>query len=138
MRLHLASTVLLLALAQGAHAQPAAGNVLDIDRENLPPGVEAPKEIAPHVPSKDDYPADSVRLQEQGSTSLRYMVLEDGTVGPVGILSPSGSQRLDDASVIWVQARHFFPAMRNGAPVRVWQHARIVWQLADPTRAPAP
>jgi protein TonB len=120
-----------LLLASPALAQPAADAIPDIDSANPPPGIEAPKELAPHAVSAADYPAVSVRLQETGRTSLRYMILDDGGIGAIEILQSSGSPRLDDASIAMVQSRwRFVPAMRNGAPIRVWQHATIAWQLA--------
>jgi protein TonB len=125
----------------GALAQPSGDAVPEIDPANLPPGIRPPAAITPHTVSAADYPADSIRLQEMGVTTLRYMVLEDGSIGMIEILTPSGFQRLDDASIAMVRSRwRFSPAIRNGQPIRVWQRATIKWQLAPaplpPSQAP--
>ena len=124
-------------LVPTAYAQPT-DSIPDIDPANLPPGIVAPREITPHTFLPADYPDVSLRLQETGTTSLRFVVLEDGSIGMIQVLQPSGFQRLDDASIAMIQSRwRYAPAMRNGQPIRVWQHAKVVWQL-EPDPLPPP
>ena len=131
-RLLLCAAIALSATA--ATAQSYVDGILDVDLANLPPGIVAPKAITPHSVSAADYPTESIGLQETGSTALRFVVLEDGSIGTIQVLQTSGYQRLDDASIAMIQSRwRYVPAMNNGQPIRAWQHARIVWQLApDP------
>jgi protein TonB len=85
-----------------------------------------------HESTAADYPAESVRLHEQGATRLRYLIDTNGNVAAVEILDSSGYPRLDDASVAIVKNRwRFWPALRNSEPVEAWMVARLVWQLND-------
>src|SRR5260370_23545285 len=94
--------------------------------------VERPIPTTAHESTAADYPAESVRLHEQGATRLRYLIDTDGNVQSVEILDSSGYSRLDEASVTMVKKRwRFWPALRNGKPVEVWMPARIVWELRD-------
>jgi protein TonB len=136
-------TQLLLCAAIAFHATAASAQtyvegVLDIDSGNLPPGVVAPRPITSHDVSAADYPADSVRLEEMGTTVLRFMVLEDGNIGRVDVLQISGFKRLDDAAIAMVQSRwRYAPATSNGMPIRAWQHAKVVWQLSPDPLSPS-
>jgi len=82
--------------------------------------AEPPLAITSHAVTVADYPADSVRLREQGATRLSYLVLADGSVGQLKILNSSGSARLDEAATELVRKWRFKPAMQNGAAV-TWQ-----------------
>jgi len=94
-----------------------------------------PIAITSHAVTAADYPSESIKSEQQGRTSLRYVVLEDGTVGDVQILKSSGFSRLDQASVAMVKSRwRFQPAMQNGRPTRVSLTAEIVFALS-PTPA---
>jgi TonB family protein len=118
---------LLITASASMHAQPA----IEADLGNLPPGVQAPKPITSHAVFTADYPSEWVAAHEVGTTTIHYMILEDGSIGETQILVSSGSQRLDDASIAMIRGRWLFsPATRNGQPIRVWQRAKIVWQLA--------
>jgi protein TonB len=110
-----------------AFAQPAPGGLLEIDRANLPPGVTPPEAITSHAVSAADYPVESLATRETGMTTLRYVVLEEGSIGPTEILSSSGSQRLDDAAVVIVRRWRFTPAMQGGRPIRVWLRANVLF-----------
>ncbi|HYM17634.1 MAG TPA: energy transducer TonB [Micropepsaceae bacterium] len=81
---------------------------------------EPPLAIISHAVTAADYPAESIRLHEQGATRLSYLVQADGTVGQLKILDSSGSERLDQAATELVRKWRFRPAMQNGAAV-TWQ-----------------
>ena len=81
---------------------------------------EPPLAITSHAVTAADYPAESVRLHEQGATRLSYLVQTDGTVGQLKILNSSGSSRLDEAATELVRKWRFKPAMQNRATV-TWQ-----------------
>ena len=94
-----------------------------------------PQPITSHAVSAADYPPESVKAEEEGATTLRYIILENGTVGDVQILKSSGFSRLDQASVAIVKSKwRFKPATQNGRPVKVSIPAQIVFALS-PTRA---
>jgi TonB family protein len=82
--------------------------------------AEPPVAITSHAVAAADYPAESVRLHEQGATRLSYLVLADGTVGQLKVLDSSGSARLDQAAADLVRKWRFRPATQNGAAV-AWQ-----------------
>ena len=125
------------AMTMPVFAQSYIDGILDVDLGNLPPGVVAPKAITPHSVFAADYPTESIGLQETGSTNLRFVVLEDGSVGTIQVLQSSGHQRLDEASIAMIQSRwRYAPAMSNGQAIRVWQHASVVWRLAAPPASP--
>lgn len=94
-----------------------------------------PVPITSHAVSAADYPPESIKSQEEGATTLRYVILEDGTVGDVQILNSSGFARLDQAAVAMVKSKwRFKPATENGKPVLVAVPAEIVFALS-PTPA---
>jgi TonB family protein len=75
--------------------------------------------ITPHAVSEADYPQDSVKSQEQGATTLRYVILEDGTTGDIPILKSSGFARLDQASIEMVKSKwRFKPATTSRSEPR--------------------
>ena len=80
--------------------------------------------------SAADYPVESLPTQEMGTTTVRYVILEDGSIGPTEILSSSGSRRLDEAATVIVRRWRFTPAFQNGRPIRVWQRANVVFNLS--------
>ena len=55
----------------------------------------------------------------EGTVRLLVEVLEDGTVGAIEVVEPSGSRALDDAAVEAVRAWRFEPARIDGLAVRV-------------------
>ena len=111
-------------------AQTGPDGLIEIDPTDPPPGVVPPQSIAPRSATAADYPVESLPAQEMGTTTLRYAILEDGSIGPTEILSSSGSQRLDDAALVLVRRWRFTPAMRDGRPIRVWQRANVVFNLS--------
>jgi protein TonB len=110
------------------------------DRPAAPPPVVAAAPPPPpptpavattsHAVTANDYPAISLRLQEQGVVSVRYQVAPDGSVSEVEVKKSSGSERLDDAAVAMVKRRwKFKPATQDGKPVAVWQEANVIFKL---------
>jgi TonB family protein len=104
-------------------------------------GAEPPRPpvaITSHAVSAADYPPESVKAGEQGATTVRYVVLEDGTVGDVQVLTSSGYPALDQAAVAMVKSRwRFKPAMQDGKPVRASIEAKIAYVLR-PMPSPVP
>jgi protein TonB len=78
----------------------------------------------------EDYPPDSVRLQEQGAVELKYTIQTDGTVGDCTLTMTSGFPRLDDAACVLVRKWTFKPAtVMGGTPVAVTIPAQIIFAL---------
>jgi len=61
--------------------------------------------FAPHP----DYPADALRKGIEGTVKLEIEVNEDGSIGEVRRLIPSGSFVLDNNTITWVKRRWKFP-----------------------------
>lgn len=99
-----------------------------------------PVAITSHAVSAADYPPESVKAGEQGATTVRYVVLEDGTVGDVQVLTSSGYPALDQAAVAIVKSRwRFKPSTQNGRRVRASVEAKIAFVLGPmPVAIPAP
>lgn len=89
-----------------------------------------PVAITNHVVTVGDYPADSVKMEEQGRVLLKYLVKQDGNVGECIVTQSSGIKRLDDAACAMVTKRwKFKPALQNGKPVAAYRTAEVVFQL---------
>lgn len=77
--------------------------------------------VSPHP----DYPPEARRKGIEGMVKLEIEVQEDGRVGEVRKLVPSGSFVLDNHTVSWVKRRWRFPAGK-----RQLLHTEFVYQLA--------
>jgi TonB family protein len=77
------------------------------------------------------YPQTSARLAEQGAVTLRFLVMEDGTVPTILVEKSSGHLRLDDAAIQMVKYYwHFKPAsLPDGSTVGVWVRTEIGFRL---------
>lgn len=80
-----------------------------------------------------DYPAESVKLGEQGTVRLRFQTTDNGTLGDVEILQSSGYSRLDEAAIAKVKMSTLFalqvgvqprrrPRTTDGRPVTRIRH----------------
>jgi protein TonB len=98
-----------------------------------------PIAITSHAITVDDYPPDSVRLQEQGAVKVNYLIQTDGNVGDCQIAQSSGFPRLDEAACVIVRKWQFKPAtVLDGSPVAIWMPANIAFQLAGAAPNPPP
>jgi TonB family protein len=76
--------------------------------------------------SEGDYPLFSQQKGEQGVVYLKYLVLEDGSVGDAQIAQTSRFPRLDSAATAVVKRQwKFRPAVLNGKPVRMWMQLQM-------------
>jgi len=99
-----------------------------------PPPAPAPVVEAPPLPAQPvtlanelsvsclermppDYPAISMRMNEQGKVVLRVELGEDGRVAHLEVKSSSGFHRLDEAALSAVKTWRCKPAIRNGMAV---------------------
>jgi TonB family protein len=103
------------------------------DKQSPPPVYTSPDPPVPlnsHFVTATDYPAISMRLQEQGTVKVKYRVQVDGTVGDCQVDVSSGYPRLDDAACVMVRRWLFKPAtVMGGSPVEAWLDATITFQL---------
>ena len=114
----------------------AVESVIDVDQGQISPNITRPQAITPHTVTPDDYPVESLPTQDVGETNIRYMVLEDGSIGAVEIFRSSGFPRLDDAAIGIVRRWRFVPATQNGRAIRVWLHAGVRFDLGPKKNAP--
>ena len=91
--------------------------------------IDAPprpkKTIRPH------YPDGARRRGEQGDVVLEIRVEEDGSVGDVKVVTPSGFGELDDAAVRAVRAARFTPARSGDAAVASTARLTLTFRLKD-------
>ena len=66
------------------------------------------------------YPALLWEQGVEGTTLVRALVDEGGTVDSTMVAGSSGHQALDSAAVQGVRMIQFEPALQEGRPVRVW------------------
>jgi len=116
-----------------AKAQPALSPIeevqtLDPDKMDfLPRGLVQPKALNSHLMTSElgflvpEAPGKVLRA--------RYLVLEDGTVGAVEILSSTGLPVLDNAAVAWFKTWRFEPATVVGKVVRIWNKIEVRWPV---------
>lgn len=72
-----------------------------------------------------EYPADARRKGIEGTVKLEIEVNDDGSVGEVRKLIPSGSFVLDNNTITWVKRRWKFPAGKKQV-----LHTEFVYQMA--------
>ncbi len=82
----------------------------------------------PHV-CQQNYPEVSVRLNEEGTTTLSMKVMTDGSVSDVTVAKSSGFPRLDEAAVSCAGRWHYKPASQDGNPVEMSWQANVQWKL---------
>ncbi len=99
------------------------------------PGVTPPKAANQHIGG--DYPVLSVMLHEEGTTTLGFVIKQDGTTASVTVVQSSGSLRLDDASVEAVSKNwRYMPAhSADGKPLACPWKAQVRWVLHDSAAA---
>lgn len=107
-----------------------ANNAIEVQsKQRTPPPISSPASIGrPHV-CLQDYPPISVRLGEQGTTTLGFTITAEGNVEGVHVVKSSGSERLDNAAVNCASHWHYKAAIQAGHPVAVSWKANVVWVL---------
>lgn len=80
--------------------------------------------------AKPEYPVESLRAFEHGEVTLELCVSEDGHVADSAIATSSRHERLDQASLAWVNSATFTPARTAEGPVAVCGYTMsYVWKL---------
>ena len=112
---------------------PAATAITAVQAKQptVAPAITSPASIGtPHTcPKSKYYPDVSIRLSEQGSTTVSFFIEPDGSTSGFKVETSSGSQRLDDATISCVTTWRYKPALQNGQPIRVSWKSVVKWQL---------
>jgi len=98
---------------------------MHVDIPAAPEGATPPKPANSHAIKLEDYPGDSIRLGERGTTILRYLVQENGSVGEIQLVASSSYPRLDDAASRIVKRWTFEPAQSGGSAVKFWSSVSV-------------
>lgn len=75
------------------------------------------------------YPEVSMRLNEEGVTTISFHIMTDGSVSNVVIAKSSGFSRLDEASIPCATRWHYTPKTVDGVPIETDWQANVVWKL---------
>ena len=126
-------TPILFASSNNSIAEPAvhSDNLMEFQSgtKDVPAGIRLPEATTSHALRVEGYPVESIRRLEQGTVSVRYLVLEDGTVGDIELMKTSGHPRLDQAAFAQVANWLFKPATQANKPVPMWLRSNYVFQL---------
>lgn len=78
---------------------------------------------------KVEYPKASLMNEEQGTTSMSFLVNADGTVADSKVDKSSGSKNLDKAAIKGISACKFKPGTKDGAPAQTWTKIDYAFKL---------
>ena len=78
---------------------------------------------------KVDYPKASLMNEEQGTTSMSFLVNADGSVADSKLEKSSGFKGLDKAALKGLAACKFKPGTKDGAPAQTWTKVDYAWKL---------
>jgi protein TonB len=78
---------------------------------------------------KVDYPKASLMNEEQGTTSMSFLVNPDGSVADSKLEKSSGFKNLDKAALKGLAACKFKPGSKDGAPAQTWTRVDYAWKL---------
>lgn len=125
------SSLIALAAAQGV-SQPAAGIAPPPPPPPAPVAPSPPRQVAGSI-SNDDYPADAILAEQQGSTAFTITVGPDGVPSDCRVTESSGSESLDKASCDLVTQRFRYDPARDpsGRPITSEISRRVVWKLPE-------
>ncbi|MEQ1580144.1 MAG: energy transducer TonB [Steroidobacteraceae bacterium] len=90
----------------------------------VPPQVDAKRGL-----TEPTYPAQDVRLGNEGTVMLSVYVLADGAVGEVRLLKTSGFPRLDASALSEAHRWKFQPGTEDGKPAAMWKQLPITFRL---------
>jgi protein TonB len=78
---------------------------------------------------KVEYPKASLMNEEQGTTSMSFLVNADGSVADSKLEKSSGFKNLDKAALKGLAACKFKPGSKDGAPAQTWTRVDYAWKL---------
>ncbi len=101
---------------------PAASNA----GSSITPAVSGMQSLGNPPP---DYPPLALRRQQQGSVTLRILVLENGHADSVTVIKSSQSELLDNAAIKTVSQWRFIPAKRGNQAIKGYAIQTITFTL---------
>jgi TonB family protein len=119
LRLHLLFAAALAASVLDASAQTSAATP-DGTSQTPPPQKTC---VRPR------YPAEALRNEWTGESTIAFLIGADGTVKEAKILKSSGHDILDEAAKDALSQCRFKPARKDGQPVASWQPVQYVWAI---------
>jgi protein TonB len=78
---------------------------------------------------KVTYPKQSLMNEEQGVTSMQFLVSPAGKVVDSKLEKSSGYKSLDKAALSALAACQFKPGTKDGAPTQTWTKVDYAWAL---------
>jgi protein TonB len=78
---------------------------------------------------KVEYPKASLMNEEQGTTSMSFLINADGSVADSKLDKSSGFKGLDKAAMKGLAACKFKPGTKDGAPAQTWTKVDYAWKL---------
>jgi len=78
---------------------------------------------------KVEYPKASLMNEEQGTTSMSFLITADGSVSDSKLEKSSGFKGLDKAAIKSLSACKFKPGSKDGAPAQTWTKVDYAWKL---------
>ena len=78
---------------------------------------------------KADYPKASLMNEEQGTTSMSFLIAPDGSVVESKLEKTSGFKNLDKAAIKSLSACKFKPGTKDGSPAQTWTKVDYAWKL---------
>jgi protein TonB len=77
-----------------------------------------------------DYPKVSLMNEEQGVTTMQFLVSADGRVLDSKLDKTSGFKALDRAALSAISACKFKPGSKDGKPDQTWTKVEYKWSLS--------
>lgn len=112
---------------------PAGQNVMAPFRPYTPAGQRRPAVVDFATCSKPVWPKQSLRHEQTGTVTLRFLIGADGWVQDSQVELSSGYPLLDFAALDGIERCRFKAAVVNGVPQAGWQRMQYVWTLeGDP------
>jgi protein TonB len=78
---------------------------------------------------KADYPKASLMNEEQGTTTMSFLISADGSVVDSKLEKSSGFKNLDKAALKGLSSCKFKPGTKDGAPAQTWTRVDYAWKL---------
>jgi|SRR5579871_1914917 len=100
-----------------------------------PQGMTAPVSIGGSHSCENEYPAVAQRLNQEGTTSIKFTVNTDGRVADVQVVGSSGHDSLDQAAIRCASSWRYKPALQDGQPVSAPWTTNVQWKLQNGSTA---
>jgi len=96
-----------------------------------PQGITAPVSIGGSHSCENEYPPSAQRLNQEGTTAIKFTVNTDGSVTDVQVANSSGHDALDQAAIRCASSWRYKPALENGQPVPAPWTTNVQWKLQN-------